>query len=387
MIQNLHERLQKYIDGQHIAGAALRVRCGSEIVHNEYIGFADIEKGIPVSENTVFRMASMTKPIIAVAIMMLAERGLLSITDDIAKYIPSFKNMKVAVRQIDPNAADIKEQADAMEYEPLKRPITIEDLLRHRSGLGHGPLSFMKGVLVTRPGMTLEERCEQIASCPLDFQPGTSAGYSAVTAFDILGRIAEIAGGKKLEALLEELIFDPLGMKDTTFWVDEAMQARVPRLYKREGEKLEDTSAPDVFGNPLGFDFPCGSGGLYSTLEDYDRFVLMLAQSGLYGVRRLMNADTVAAMGALSPDDPANHMPAPTWGLGMCVFNLKEDTDRALSKGTFGWSGAFGTHFYIDPVADICMVLMVNRADIGGASSYVSYGIEEEIYNNLVLKK
>ena len=383
MIQALHDRLQEYIDGQHIAGAAVRVRRGGEIIHEEYIGLADILNGKPVDANTVFRMASMTKPVIAVAVMMLAERGLLSITDDIAKYIPEFSGLKVAKRQIALDAKDIEQQADAMEYEPLKRGITIEDLLRHRSGMGHGALSFTKGVLETRPGMTLIERCAKIASCPLDFQPGASAGYSAVTAFDVLGRILEVASGKELEALLNELIFVPLGMKDTTFRINEAVQARVPRLYKRENEKLIDTAEPGVFSNPLGFDFPCGSAGLYSTLEDYDRFTLMLAQNGKYGDTELLKPETVKAMASTSPEDPALTVPAPTWGLGMCVFEGYGPTDRYLTKGTFGWSGAFGTHFYIDPAKDVCMTLMVNRADIGGAGSYVSFGVEKMIYKAL----
>ena len=386
MIQELHDKLAEYIAGQHIAGASLRVRkCGS-VVHDECIGHADIANGIPVDDRTVFRLASMTKPVIGVAIMMMAERGKLAISDPIAKYIPEFTEMKVAVRQIAPDEKDVRAAVEAMEYEPLRRAITIEDLLRHRSGLGHGPVSMLQGVLDTFPGMTLAQRVEKIASCPMDFQPGDSAGYSAVTAFDILGRILEIVSGKELEPLLRELLFDPLGMKDTTFIADERNIARIPRLYERRDEMLYDTSAPGVFANSLGFGFPCGSAGLYSTMEDYDRFVLMLAQRGKYGEIQLMKPETIDAMALPSPDDPATRCAVPTWGLSMCIFDSYENSGRYLSKGTFGWSGAYGTHFYIDPVCGVSMVLMVNRADIGGAGSYVSWGMEQEIYNTLCKK-
>lgn len=382
MIQSIHEKLSEYIEGQHIAGAGIRVRHGSEVLHEEYIGYADIANQIPVDRSTIFRLASMTKPVIAVAIMIMAEKGKLAIADGIEKYIPEFSQMRVAARQIAFDAGDIPLQLKTMEYEPLKRAITIEDLLRHRSGIAQGPISVMQGVFKTEPDMTLSDCVANIAKAPLDFQPGTRTGYSAVAAFDILGRILEIVSGMGLESLLNELLFKPLGMKDTSFTVDEAAKARVPRLYERKDGRLVDTAAPDEFSE-FGFSFPCGSGGLYSTLDDYDRFVQMLAQKSACGETRLLSAETVAAMAATSPDDPALRMPAPSWGLGMCVFPGLEKSGRYLSPGTFGWSGAFGTHFYIDPISGVSMVLMVNRSDIGGADSYVSHGIEEVIYKSL----
>lgn len=221
MISTVHERLKGYVDNGDIAGASVIVRKNGDIVHEEYIGHADIAADIPVTETTVFRLASMTKPIIAVAIMCMAERGLLSITDPVAKYIPGFADMKVAkeylVQLPGSDIAELDAKADAMEYEPLARPITVEDLLRHRSGLGQGHVSAKHGINDNVPGIDLAQRTENIIGCPMDFQPGAHTGYSAITAFDVLGRILEIICGKELESVLSELIFAPLGMGDTTF--------------------------------------------------------------------------------------------------------------------------------------------------------------------------
>lgn len=386
MIGILHDRLSEYIAGKHIAGASVIVRKGGEVMHRECLGYADIANKRPVTEDTVFRMASMTKPVIAMGIMMLIEDGALRLDTPIAEYIPGFAEMKVAKRTVSPTAEDMEAQIKAMEYEPLKRPIIIEDLLRHRSGLGHGPLSFAFGINELKTDVSFDERIQLIVNTPMDFQPGEGTGYSAVTAFDVLGRIIELASGKPLFDFLNDRIFAPLGMTDTRFVSDEAYRARLPRLYARPENELIDTQKPDENTNPFEFAFPCGSGGLYSTLEDYDRFVQMLASGGVYGEKRLLRAETVAAMATACPDDPPMDFPGAAWGLGMSIFQPYSISKRYLARGTFGWSGAFGTHFYIDPVNDVTMVLMVNRSDIGGAGSYVSFGVEEMIFKGLGLK-
>ena len=209
----------------------------------------------------------------------------------------------------------------------------------------------------------------------------TNTGYSPITAFDILGRILEVITGKKLEAVLDELIFAPLGMTETTFWLTDELIPRVPRLYARPGDALVDTAPAGQFVNHLSFSYPCGSAGLYSTLADYDRFTQMLANGGELDGARILKAETVKLMSSRCAADPESF----TWGLGMNVFSGLKTSGRYLSEGTFGWSGAFGTHFYIDPVNDVCMTLMVNRADIGGAGSYVSFGVEEAIFKGLSL--
>lgn len=159
------------------------------------------------------------------------------------------------------------------------------------------------------------------------------------------------------------------------------MIARVPRLYERPDGVLIDTAPAGQFVNHLGFSYPCGSAGLYSTLADYDRFTHMLANGGELDGVRILKAETVKQMSSRCETDPAFF----PWGLGMAVFTDNRANGRGLAEGTFGWSGAFGTHFYIDPANDVCMTLMVNRADIGGAGSYVSFGIEKAIFDGLGL--
>lgn len=387
MIAQLHNSLSGFISDGHIAGASVIVRKGGCEAHRECLGYADIAGGVPVTEGTVFRMASMTKPVVAVGIMILYERGLIDIKDGIDKYIGEFRrDMKVAVRRVDANAADAQAQVEAMEFEPMKRMVTIEDLLRHRSGMGHGPVSMAAGVNDHRPGMTLGERMAVIAECPLDFQPGEGTGYSALTGFDILGRVIEAVSGMELGDFLEKEIFAPLGMKDTGFTADEAMRARVPRMYARPENALIDQGKPGEFVNPFDFSYPCGSAGLYSTLDSYDRFVRMLAGGGTFEGSQLLKSETVAQMALPCPDDPPMDSPGTAWGLGMCVFRPHSVSGRYLANGVFGWSGAFGTHFFIDPVNDVSMVLMVNRLDIGGAGSYVSWAAEQMIFEGLNLR-
>ena len=385
MINTVHEKLRGYVDNGDIAGASIIVRKNGDIVHEEYIGFADIAAGIPVSENTIFRLASMTKPVIAVAIMCMAERGLLSITDPIAKYIPAFAEMQVAAEKLDVlpgcDMDEMMKKAEKMTFVPLKRAITIEDLLRHRSGLGQGLVSMKRGIFENVPGIDLAQRVENIANCPMDFQPGEGTGYSAVVAFDVLGRIVEIVSGKALAEILNEIIFEPLGMTDITFWPTDDQKPRIPRFYQRPNGVLEDVYPDDNAASPFNFSYPCGSAGLFATLADYDRFVQMLANGGELDGKHILKNETVKQMAARCADDPETY----TWGLGMNVFSCHEKSGRWLTDGTFGWSGAYGTHFYIDPVNNMCMTLMANRADIGGAGSYVSWGVEEAIFKGLEL--
>lgn len=389
MISTIHDKLLGYIENRDISGASIMVRKHGEIVHEEYLGLSDIARNKPISPDDMFRLASMTKPVIAVAIMMMAERGKLSIKDEIAKYIPEFAEMQVAQRLIpfsfDADMECLMEQAEGMAFEPLERPIIIEDLLRHRSGLGQGIVSEKYGVNNTSPGMTLDERMRVIAACPMDFQPGKCVGYSALVAFDILGRILEIVSGKDLETLLREMIFDPLKMTDMTFAPTQAQKDRTVRMYGRATGDLSDIAAPGEFSSPFYFSFPSGSAGLIGTLRDYDRFVQMLGNGGELDGVRILKEETVRLMAAPCPEDPPKAFPGSAWGLGMNIFSAYPVSHRHLSEGTFGWSGAFGTHFYIDPANDVTMVLMLNRADIGGADSYVSFGMEEAIFKGLNL--
>ncbi len=364
----IHDRLNSYVQNGDIAGGSMLVRKNGEIVSMEFAGFSDMEKGIRVTEDSVFRLASMTKPVIAAGILLLVQENKLKVSDLLTKYLPEFSDLSVGVRSED----------GSVSLSPVHRPLTIEDLLRHRSGIGHGGISVSYGVNSVAPGTTLTERVYALSRAPLDFQPGTQAGYSARCAFDVLGRVIEIVSGMELGAFLKEKFFDPLNMPDTAFVPNEDQKNRLVRLYDKSKGELKDFYQPGVTGSPFLFSYPCGSAGLFGTLSDYDNFVQMLAGRG----KRILSDETLRMM---TEADQTLMFPKGAWGLGVQVFNKKSVSSRSLAQNTFGWSGAFGTHFYIDPVNDVTMILMVNRLDIGGSGSYVSFGMEEAVFEELHL--
>lgn len=363
-------RLKEYVQNGDIAGGSILVRKGGEIVCEGCAGFSDLSRGLPVREDSVFRLASMSKPVAAAAIMLLVQEGKIEILEPVYKYLPEFEHLTVGVR--DENGGIIRTA--------LSRPVTLEDLLRHRSGLGHGEISAAFGVNEVQPGMTLKERAEAIARCPLDFQPGAEAGYSGRTGFDVLGRVVEVVSGMPFEDFLKEKFFDPLSMKDTTFFPDEDQKKRLVRLYDRSDGTLRDCYEPDKADSPFLFSYPSGSAGLFGTLSDYDSFVQMLSGRA----ERILSDETLRRM---TEGDQSHRSQTGAWGLGMQVFNQKSVSARSLAQNTFGWSGAFGTHFYIDPVNDVTFTLMVNRMDIGGSGSYVSFGMEKAVFEALNLRE
>lgn len=370
MLKGVSDRLRGYILSGEIAGGSILVRKNSNIVHEEYQGYSDIENRIPVSKESVFRLASMSKPVAAAGILLLEQEGKIRISDPVSKYIPAFDKIPVSV----------KDENGEIRTVPSERPLYIEDLLRHRSGIGHTEISAGMGIDKVDEGISLEERTAYIASFPLDFQPGTQTGYSARCAFDVLGRIIEVVSGMEMEAFLKQRFFEPLSMTDTTFFPDDGQKERTVRLYERSSGVLKDFYAPGVYASPFGFSYPSGSAGLSGTLHDYDEFVRMLSGHG----KEILSRETVKKM-AVPDQGLASDTGA--WGLGVHVFNRKSKSNRGLAQGTFGWSGAFGTHFYIDPVNDVTVTLMVNRLDIGGSGSHVSHGMENAVFESLDLSE
>ena len=368
MLKGVSEKLRHYIETGEIAGGSILVRKNGEIVHEEYQGFSDIENAVPVSKDSVFRLASMSKPVAAAAILLLEQEGKLSVTDPVSEYIPEFDGIPVSV----------KDENGEIKTVPCEREMMIEDLLRHRSGMGHTEISEGLGINRMKAGMTLEARAQHIAGVPLDFQPGAQAGYSAICAFDVLGRIVEAVSGEKFEAFLQKRFFDPLSMTDTTFFPDEDQKMRTVRLYDHSSGSLKDAYPKGEYHSPFAYSYPSGSAGLSGTLSDYGRFAEMLAGRG----KEILSKETIRKM---ADPDKTHASETGAWGLGVHVFNQKSVSGRGLSQGTYGWSGAFGTHFYIDPVNDVTFVLMVNRMDIGGSGSFVSFGMEDAVFESLNL--
>ena len=344
-----------------IPGAVLMIVRNGKVAYFESVGVLDPETKAPMRKDAIFRIYSMSKPITTVAVMMLAEQGKITLDEPIAKYIPSFKDMKVGVET---KGEDGKPK---LELTAAKKPITIQDLLRHSSGITYG---FFGDMLVKKAyvdahvfdyGIDNAEFAERIASLPLAFQPGTTWDYSHST--DILGRLVEVVSGKSLYQFEKENILDPLGMSDTSFYVAEkAKHARVAEPFKDDR----------VIGIEANFNDPrvvekweSGGGGMVGTVTDYARFALMLANGGTLDGRRYLAAKTIAYMtsdhlGSVVTPGPY-YLPGPGYGFGL-GFAVRKDAGVALTPGSVGdynWGGAGGTYFWVDPKEKMFVVYMM----------------------------
>lgn len=395
-MKDVDKLLDNYIENKEIAGAAICIRRQGKIALKKYYGLADLKNQKPVNEMTIFRLASMTKPIIAVAIMILVERGQLTLDDPLSKFFPECERMavvRIGNKTQQYYKAD-KENPLLAKMEVIQNEVygmvetknipVIEDLLRHRSGIGMGITSEKELRRIAAEFQTLEERVREYLKCPLDFFPGEMTGYSAVMAFDILGRIIEIVSGKSLQDFLATEIFIPLGMKNTGYIFNEKDRQRIAILYECSEYILKDVTNDEALWkmiNPLKNSCYSGSAGLLGTLEDYDKFVQMLYLEGEFNHERILSKEMVKQME--QPDLIRSLNPGVHWGLGMAIFKEPQKTNRILEKNTFGWSGAYGTHFFIDRKNEITMTLMINRSNIGGADSYISWEIEKTIMKSI----
>ena len=384
-----------------IVGASMVVRKnGVEVVHTNQ-GYADAERQIPVSDDTLFRLASMSKPVTAVAAMQLIEQGKLGLDDRLGRWIPEFGNMKAAKEPIgfdevqkyvaDPDnplmAKMLKARLDGIELIDVGDEITIRDLLTHSSGLGMGLVSQQAIEECIVPGDRLGDRVKRFAATPLDFVPGTMTGYSAITGFDVLGRVIEIVSGEDLDEYVRGHIARPLGTGELGFSLTEAQQGRMARLYEHgaDGTQKDVTDSDQLWRQvDPGRGYYSGSAGMIGSLTAYDRFVQMLAGNGAYNGARILRPETVAAIRAERAKHGLEFMPGVVWGLGMAVFSEFGRSGRYLGEGTFGWSGAYGTHFYIDTENGITVTLMVQSSNIGGAGSPLSMKLEEAVYRTFV---
>lgn len=372
-LSRINEVIQRYIDSQQISGAVTLVARKGRVVHYEAHGLMDIEAKKPLRKDALFRMASSTKPVAGVAIMMLMEEGKVRLSDPVSKFIPEFKNPKVAVLKTAatlPTAAPGQPPTALEIYTiPASREITVRDLLTHTSGLGSGGASAGeagKVMQARKPTDTLAGFVPRLGALPLDFQPGTQFRYSGLAGIDVLSRIVEIASGQTFDQFLKTRIFDPLGMKDTFFALPQDRQARLMTLYRRAGDKLEKHPNQEMLMNRAYFS---GAAGLVSTAEDYFHFGQMLANGGQLNGKRLLSPRTVALMssnhtGELFPGQLGRPV-----GMGfgftveVVVDPIKADSRRSV--GSFGWDGAFGTHFWVDPKEQIVAVLMIQTANRG----------------------
>ncbi len=369
-LQRINQMIQRRIDAGEMSGAVTIVARKGKIVHFSAQGVMDLESKQPMAANTMFRVASMTKPITGLAVMMMIEEGKVRLNDPVSRYIPEFKGQKVAVpmpitpgtRGSGPGPATAGAPASPQFYTvPAEHEITVKDLLTHVSGLASGPMSNSDVQKVARkPNETLADYIPRLGTTALEFQPRSRWAYSAQAGFDTLGRIVEIASGMPLDQFFRQRIFDPLNMKDITFWPTEAQWPRVATVYQKGPKGLQKSQNPNSMSSSVYF---MGSGGLISTAEDYLPFGVMLANGGELNGRRLLSRKTVEMMRAMHvPDTLPGRNPGEGYGLSVRVVTNHAAHGTLLSDGSFGWSGVYGTHFFVDPVEQVVGVLMVQTS-------------------------
>jgi CubicO group peptidase (beta-lactamase class C family) len=364
-LQRIAQMIQRRIAAGDLAGAVVVVARKGRVAFVNAQGVMDLESKQPMTPASMFRIASMTKPVVGVGIMMLVEEGKLRINDPVSRYIPEFRNMKVAVPQLAPAGRGGGAAAASPQFYtvPAQREITIKDLLTHTSGLGSGPMGNSDIEKVSRKeGETLAQYIPRLGGTALEFQPGSRWTYSPGAGFETLGRVIEIVSGMPLDRYFRTRIFDPLGMKDITFWPTDAQMPRLATVYGRTPNGLTKTATPnDTISRNVYFR---GSGGLYSTAEDYIPLGMMLAASGEFNGKRLLSRKTVEMMSAAHVPDTLQGRPAGEgYGLSVRVVTNHAARNTMLSDGTFGWTGAQGTHFFVDPKEELTAVLMVQTSN------------------------
>jgi CubicO group peptidase (beta-lactamase class C family) len=371
-LQRLSDAFKREVDKGTLPGATVLVARRGQIGWFDAIGWQSPSASAPMAKDTLFRIFSMTKPIVSVGIMMLLEEGQFLLSDPVAKFIPEFAEQKVGV-----------EHHCKLELVPLKRPMTVQDLLRHTSGITYDHTGnslvqqlYQQSRLRSRK-ITNAEHAAMVAGLPLICQPGAEWNYSRST--DILGRIIEVVSGKTLGAFLTERILAPLQMAETAFHTGEENAGRLAEPFPTDPWNGEKVQLFNMLEKPA---MESGGGGLVSTTMDYARFSQMLLNGGTLDGNRIIGRKTLELMASdhLSPDVkiqgtlvPAGH----SFGLGFAVRTQPGIAHFMGSAGQFFWSGMAGTFFWIDPAEDMFAVFMMQGP---GQREYIRSMLRNLVY-------
>jgi CubicO group peptidase (beta-lactamase class C family) len=363
-LEVIKSRMQAAVDDDHIAGALLLVGSDQGVGVVETVGYQGPDDKTPVNQDTIFRIYSMTKPIVSVATMSMVEDGLIKLDDPVSKFIPEFVELKV----IDETTGEISRSDTAM---------TVQHLLTQESGLiqeffsPDSKLGKLYGANVSSVGNTALQLAQSLGKLPVYFEPGSKWHYGHST--DVLGAVIEVAAGKPLDELLRERIFDPLGMDDTSFYVPAAKAYRIAEPI--HGEMGDNTMVRPMLS---------GGGGLNSSTENYVRFAQMLLNGGVYHGARIIEEDTLELMtrkyiGAEVSREFFFYGDRGDWGLG---FHL-QPTDGSNADGphNFGWQGIGGTIFIVDPNKDFFMIYMEQKRGGPRGSQFNNNVAQQVIYS------
>jgi CubicO group peptidase (beta-lactamase class C family) len=359
-LHRLDAAMKRLVDDKQVAGLVTLVERHGKIVHYNAVGQLDVRKADAMQKDSIFRIYSMSKPVTGVAMMMLYEEGKWQLNDPVTRYIPEFAHLKVYTG---------KNEDGTPKLEDARRPMTMRELMTHTAGLGYvlSPINPVDKMIiegnVLNAAAPLQSMIDGLVKIPLLAQPGTRWSYSI--AVDVQGYLIEKFSGQSFGEFARQRIFEPLGMKDTAFYVPKEKLSRFAQVHMGSGANLAvDANRPDPTVIPLG---PSGGGGLFSTAMDYARFCEMLLEGGQLNGVRLLAPRTVEMMRTnhVNPDPLKTMPPGTGWGMDFQIVTDAAAAGEAVSNGTFSWFGIAGTWFWIDPVTDLAFVGMVQHQSLG----------------------
>jgi CubicO group peptidase (beta-lactamase class C family) len=370
-LDRIGQALRADVERGRIAGAVVVVARKGRVAYSQAVGFRDKAAGAPMTTDAIFRLASMTKPIVTVAALSLYEEGRLLISDPVSKYFPQLATLQVGVERIDATGKSV------LYTVPLDRPMTIQDLMRHTSGLTYGNRGttqvhklYPESSNVASQTLTGDELIDRLSKVPLLHQPGTTWEYGL--SVDVLGRVVEVVTGKPLAQVLEERIYKPLKMTDTSFLLPAEKRARLAQPLPTHPDTGKAYTVPDPTV-PRKFD--CGGGCAVGTAADYVRFAQMLLNRGALDGARVLGTRTVDYMaadhlGSISRGASYGAGPGYTWGLGVAVRQEKGISWIPGSAGDYYWPGAFATYWWADPKEEMVVVSLM-QAPLGRHYSHL----------------
>ena len=337
LTHRIQKQMKAHVKNHGISGAVTLVFWRGKMIHHAAVGLANVKNQTEMRTDHLFAIASMTKPVTATGILILEDEGKLSIDDPVSKYLPEFRSLQV-------------------KGTPIKREITIKDCLTHTAGLAGSQ----------QTAKSLQKTTEELAKRPLAFHPGEKWQYSP--GLNVCGRIIEVVSGKSYTEFLQERIFDPLKMTETTFAPSKEQQKRIVTLY--QPDKQNNSIKPAThwltdFSLNLA---PNPSGGLFSTAEDMAKFYQMVLDGGKANGKQIVAEKSVRKMTSIQTGQlKTGFTPGNGWGLGWCVVREPQGVTKSLSKGSFGHGGAFGTQGWVDPTRKMIFVLMIQRTNFGNS--------------------
>jgi CubicO group peptidase (beta-lactamase class C family) len=357
ILDQIPSRMKQFTEDHTVAGVVTLVARRGEVLEFDAQGMADIEANRPMRKDTIFQIMSMTKPVTGLGIMMLAEEGKLALRDPIERFLPEFKNQRVATTT----------GPDSGHLGTPVRPVTVADLMTHTSGLFDAPPNEIKGYS-QQMNVSLADLVRVFARQPLLFQPGTKWSYSS-PGIDVLGRIIEVCSGQKYEDFIQQRILTPLGMKDSFFYPKAEQTSRIAMVYEGHDGHLVRSPGTILGGDPSAYRrgaiYPAPSWGLYATAEDLLHFYQMMLNGGTYNGRRYLSKFSVNLMTTIHTGDivPSGWLGGGAYGLTWEVVKDPLGELAGHTKGTYGHGGAFGTQGWIDPTNDLIRIMLIQRSN------------------------